>query len=177
MSTVADVVAPMLPQAPHRLDQMNRPMPRPERTGKDDECSGRRALERNIAGSVGREPRGVGAPFDLDDPLGCHPGREDIGLRREKEVGVAALPVAPAPHRLQQASARSSRRLAEPGWSMTGALTSSTASAPTARAATTPLTAEVVVPLDHHVGPDSLGQRPDPRGQQPAQATRAQRRL
>ena len=154
---------------------MNRPVPRPERTGKDDQRSRRRALERNIAGGVGGEPQGVGAPFDLDDPFGGHPGREDIGLRREKDVGMATLPVAPAPHRLHQ------QRPVEPALGRAGVVDDRCVDlqhrerAYRARGDDT-LAAEVVVPLDHHIGPDSLGQRPHPRGQQPAQATRAQRR-
>ena len=165
----------MLAQAPQRLDQIDRPVPRPERTGEHDQRSGGWALEGDIACGAGGEPRRIGAPFDLHDTLGRHPGRQNVGLRRDEEISVPALPIAPAPHRLHQ------QRPVEPALGRAGVVDDRCVDLQHRERPGRPrgddaLAAEVVVPLDHHVGPDPLGQRPYPPRQQPAQAPRAQRR-
>ena len=151
-------------------------MPRAERAGEGHQRAGRRpTLERHVARRARREPSRVGAPLQPHNAIRGHPRRQDVGLRRDEQVGVPALPVAPPPHRLDE------QRPVDPPLRGAGIVDHRRVHLEHRQRAhrlrrAHPFAAEVEVALDHHVGPDALRQRADARREGPAQAPRAERR-
>ena len=135
------------------------PCQRRNAPAKTASTSPARSLERERAGGVGPEPIRVGAPLDFEDASGVDPGRQDGARRRHDEVGLAALPVAPAPHRLDQQQA------VETPFRRSGVVDDRRVHLehrerlPTARGQHA-FAAEVVVPLHDDVGCDAIGRAP-----------------
>ena len=135
-------------------------------------CQARNAPAKTT--SVRRELRRVGSPLQPHNPIRRHPRRQDVHLRRDKQIGMPALPVAPPPHRLDE------QRPVDPPlrgtWIVDHRRVHLEHRQRTHRLRRAhAFAAEVEIALDHHVRPDLFRQRADARRQSPAQPPRAER--
>ena len=60
------------------------------------------ARERNLTRSAGTKALCVGAPLGLKNLRRGHIGRDDLAARSDDQIGVPALPLSPAAHRLDE---------------------------------------------------------------------------
>ena len=161
-------------QVPDCFDQVNGAMPRPKRAGEDhDEFSGV-ARERHRPVSARTESLRVGTPLEFYDPVGLEPGGQDGSAWRHDQVGRAALPVAPPPHRLDEERAVQ-HALGRAGVVDDWRIHFEDRERSRASRGPHPFAAEVVVALHDDVGPKHAGDGRHPPGPRQPQARAAER--
>ncbi len=154
-------------QEPHGLDQVGRAMPGAERASEERRHGPRGTRPRHVAFGRRVKPRRVGAPLDREHAFRRDPLRKNPRARRDDQVGRTHLAVAPASHRLhdQRAIEQRLRRSVVVHDRRVDFQDVSRADGSRGQHA---LAAEVVVALDHHIGPYLARDAPDAsRGQQP----------
>ena len=159
----------------HRVDQASDAVPGAERAGEHRDQLAGLTRERHRSDRAGVEAHGVRAPLRLDDLRGRRVRRQDRAIGRDDQIRGAALPFAPAPHRLGDEQAihgalGRARIVDDRGVHFEDGARADRAGGEQA------LAAEVVVPLDHDVRAQRRGDGAQASPPQQPQVGRAERR-
>jgi len=158
-----------------RVDQASDAVPGAEGSGEHRDQIAGLARERHRSDRAGMEAHRVRAPLRLENSRGRRVRRQDRAIGRDDQIGGAALPFAPAPHRFgdEQAihGALGRARIVDDG-----RVDLEHGAGADGAGGEQALAAEVVVALDDDVRPQRRGQRAQASSPQQPQVRRSKRR-